>query len=140
MPLYHVHLYREMRLKYERIEAATPEAAAAIARDKITGDADLIDDECDGETFAALVDLVDDEQFEHSVTIDFEPEHLRKAAPSLLEALIAVLPYARAEAEGLEGFRRDDEAVAQEADRAWTAVEQADALLGTIPHSARRPS
>ena len=35
MTLYTVHLYREMRLTFERVEADTPEAAAAIARDLI---------------------------------------------------------------------------------------------------------
>src|SRR5262249_35138852 len=59
--LYNVHLYREMRLKFERIEADTPEAAAAIARDKLTTDADNIDD-CEGETFSALVDVIGDDE------------------------------------------------------------------------------
>ena len=86
MTQYNVHIYREMKLLFNRIEADTPETAAAKARDKLTGDADDIDD-CDGETFAALVDVVGDERYEHSVTIDFEPERLRKAAPTLHEAL-----------------------------------------------------
>jgi hypothetical protein len=94
MTLYHVHIYREMRLKFQRIEAENPEAAAAIARDKLTSDADDIDD-CDGETFAALVDVVGDEHYEQSKTIDFEPELLRKAAAALLhvcERLARQLP------------------------------------------------
>jgi hypothetical protein len=86
MTLYNVHIYREMRFVFHRIEADTPEVAAAIARDKLTSDADDIDD-CDGETFAALVDVVRDEQFEQSKTIDFEVERLRKAAPEMLDAL-----------------------------------------------------
>ena len=90
MTLYNVNLYREMRLRFERIEARTPEAAAAVARDKPTGDADDLDD-CDGETFAALVDVIGDDEYRHSVTIDFEPERLRKAAPDLLAALIDLL-------------------------------------------------
>src|SRR5436305_2984821 len=88
MTLYNVHLYREMRLVFERIEANSPEEAAAQARDRATADADDLAD-CDGETFAALVDVIGDTQFEHSVMIDFEPERLRKAAPALLEALKA---------------------------------------------------
>ena len=40
---YIVHLYREMRLTFADIEADTPEAAAAFARDKATGDADDIE-------------------------------------------------------------------------------------------------
>jgi hypothetical protein len=86
MTRYTAHLYREMRLTYEGIEAETAEAAAAIARGRLTGDADDIDD-CDGETFAALVDVVGDDQYGQSVMIDFEAERLRKAAPELLEAL-----------------------------------------------------
>jgi hypothetical protein len=86
MTLYNVHLYREMRLKFERIEASTAEAAAAIARDKPTGDADDLDD-CDGETFAALVDVIGDDEYRHSLIIDFEAERLRKAAPGILDAL-----------------------------------------------------
>ena len=37
---YNVHLFRAMRLLFAGIEADSPEAAAAIARDKPTGDAD----------------------------------------------------------------------------------------------------
>ena len=89
MTLYNLHIYREMRLTFERIEAGSPEEAAAIARDRLTGDADDIDD-CDGETFAALVDVVGDEEYRHSVMIDFEPERLRKAASEMLGALTKV--------------------------------------------------
>src|SRR5271165_2005856 len=87
MTHYNVHIYREMRLMFEGIEADSPEAAASIARDKLTSDANLIDD-CDGETFAALVDLAGDEDYRHSRGIDFEAERLRKTAPKLLAALI----------------------------------------------------
>jgi hypothetical protein len=86
MTLYDVHLYREMRLFYERIEADSPEAAAAIARDRLTEDADDIKD-CDGENLGALVDVAGDDGYEHSRMIDFEAERLRKAAPEMLEAL-----------------------------------------------------
>lgn len=65
---------------------------------------------------------------------------LREAAPALLEALQAVLPYARAEAEGLEGYRGEDEVADQQADDAWKAVEQADAVLAALPAPQRRPS
>ena len=62
MTLYNVHIYREMKLRFDGIEAASPEAAANIARDGLTEDADDIE-RCDGETFAALVDVVGDEDF-----------------------------------------------------------------------------
>jgi hypothetical protein len=76
-----------MRLAFGGIEAASPEAAAAIARDKPTDQADSIDDECDGETLAALVDVAGDEAHRHTRAIDFEPERQRKAARRLLAAL-----------------------------------------------------
>jgi len=75
-----------MRLVYEGITADTPEAAAAIARDKPTGDAVEIDD-CEGETLSALVDVAGDEEYEQSRFIDFEEERLRKASPELLAVL-----------------------------------------------------
>jgi hypothetical protein len=85
MTIYNVHIYREMKLKFDGIEADAPEAAASIARDKPTDEADSIDD-CDGETLAALVDLVGDDEYGQSRFIDFESERLRKAAPALLAA------------------------------------------------------
>jgi len=85
MTTYNVHIYREMKLKFDGIEADAPEAAAVIARDKPTDDADSIDD-CDGETLAALVDVVGDEEYEQSQFIDFEVEQQRKATPALLAA------------------------------------------------------
>jgi hypothetical protein len=88
MTLYNVHIYREMRLYFPGVEAATPEEAARIGGDKPTGDAEYAED-CDGENLTALIDLVGDDQFERSVTIDFEAERLRKAAPHLLAALQA---------------------------------------------------
>jgi hypothetical protein len=89
MTRYIVHIYREMRLTVADIEADTPEAAAAITRDRPTGDADDIED-CEGETLSALVDMAGDEDYEQSRLIDFEAERHRKGAPKLLEALKAM--------------------------------------------------
>ncbi len=86
MTRYNVHIYREMRLFFPGIEAATPEEAVRLAGDKATYEADYTED-CDGENLAALVDVVGDEEFTQSVTIDLEPERMRKAAPRLIEAL-----------------------------------------------------
>jgi hypothetical protein len=86
MTKYNVHIYREMRLFFGNIEAGTHEAAAAIARDKTTGDADDIED-CNGDDHAALVDVIGDEDYSQSVTIDFEAERQCKAAPKLTAAL-----------------------------------------------------
>jgi hypothetical protein len=70
MTLYNVHIYREMKLRFDRIEAESPEAAANIARYELTEDADDIEP-CDGDTFSALVDVADDEDFTQSQIIDF---------------------------------------------------------------------
>lgn len=85
MMLYNVHIYREMRLTYGGIEAASHEEAAQIARSRATDDADSLED-CDGETFAALVDVAGDEDFAQSRTIDFEPEQQRRAARAGIRA------------------------------------------------------
>jgi hypothetical protein len=86
MTIYNVHIYREMRLYFAGIEASTPKEAARIAADRMTGEAEYVED-CDGENLAALVDVAGDDEFTHSVAIDFEPERQRKAATELLEAL-----------------------------------------------------
>ena len=75
MIIYNVHIYRELRLVFGGIEADSPEAAAAVARDKPTEEADSIDD-CEGENLAALVDVAGDEEYEHSRLIDFEPNRI----------------------------------------------------------------
>jgi hypothetical protein len=88
MTMYNVHIYREMRVYFPSIEAATAEEAAKIAGDKPTDAAEYTED-CDGETLAAMIDVVGDDDFSQTVTIDFEPELLRKAALNLLAALKA---------------------------------------------------
>lgn len=87
MTLYNVHIYREMRLLFTEIEAESPETAAAIAGDKLTSEAAEID-ECDGRTFAALVDEIGDSEYERSVMIDFEQDRLREADAG--ETVVAV--------------------------------------------------
>jgi hypothetical protein len=77
MKRYNVHLYREMRLVFDNIEANSPETAAAIARNKPTSEAAEIND-CDGLDLSALVDEIGDDEYRRSVTIDFEAERLRK--------------------------------------------------------------
>ncbi len=73
MTQYNVHIYREMRLRFDGIEADSPEAAAAVARER-TAEAASVVEECDGITLAALVDEAQDEEYERSVTIDFEQD------------------------------------------------------------------
>jgi hypothetical protein len=87
---YIVHIYREMRLTFPGIEAPSPEAAACMAADKPTHDADTIDD-CEGDSLTALVDVEGDTEYLQSRFIDFEPAQLQKAAPRLRAALQEVL-------------------------------------------------
>lgn len=84
MTKYHVHLYREMRLYYPGIEAASHEEAARIASQKSVLEAEGCED-CDGEDIAALVDVEGDTEYEQSRVIDFDPA--RAAAHNLLDSL-----------------------------------------------------
>jgi hypothetical protein len=88
--VYNVHIYREMCLTFPGIEAPSLEAAASLAADKPTYDADSIDD-CEGDTLTALVDVVGDTEYAQSRFVDFEPVRLQKAAPHLRAALQEVL-------------------------------------------------
>ena len=120
MMIFNIHIYREMRLMFGGIEAETPNAAAAIARDKSTEDADSIDD-CNGETLAALVDIQGDEEYEQSRFIDFEGERLRKAAWTLLAALEGALYVLD---ENIDGFGPSKETAIADAQ---AAIAQANA-------------
>lgn len=84
--VYNVHVYREMRLFYPDVVATSHEDAALLAAAKRSDDADLIDD-CDGESFAALVDVDGDPDYCQSRTIDFPAAQLRNCALELLKAL-----------------------------------------------------
>jgi hypothetical protein len=101
MTHYNVHIYREMRLFFAGIEALTPEEAAQTAAAKLTEEAEYTED-CQGENLSALIDLVGDEEFEHSVIIDFEHERLRRAAAELLAALQYALEFLEANNDGEE--------------------------------------
>jgi hypothetical protein len=141
MTTFIVHIYREMRLSYAGIEADTPAAAAAIAREKPTSDADDIED-CEGENLAALVDTAGDEDYSQSVTIDFEAERHRMAAPKLLAALAAVLPYAQSEHASLfECWKRDGESVCElEVERCGVAIDKATAAIADAETAGITPA
>jgi hypothetical protein len=126
MNTYNVHIYREMRLDFVGIEADTPATAAEIAARRQTEEADNIED-CQGDNLSALVDVAGDEDYRHSVLIDFEAERQRKAATALLASLQAIVPYAENEGRSLaECWKRDGEAAARiEAGRCEQAVEAA---------------
>lgn len=86
MPIYHVHIYREMRLYFPAIEAQTPDEAARLAEARPTAEAEYSED-CEGQSLSALVDIAGDDDFSHSVVIDFAPERRRKLAGELVAAL-----------------------------------------------------
>ena len=56
MTIYHVHIYRVMRLRFDNVQASDARHAAAKGRDLSLKAANAFD-ECDGETFSALVDV-----------------------------------------------------------------------------------
>jgi hypothetical protein len=72
--------------------------------------------------------VIGDEEYSQSVTIDFEPERIRKASQELLASLKALLPYAQSEAYSLEKLKDSPEAEA-EAETAWKAVEAAQTAI-----------
>jgi hypothetical protein len=86
MKTYNVHIYREMRLSYPGIEAESHEAAAQIAVDKCSNEAETLED-CEGEDLAALVDVEGDAEYKQSKTIDFMPTLLRNHAEDMLGAI-----------------------------------------------------
>jgi hypothetical protein len=86
MPTYNVHLYREMRLPFLGIEADTPEQAAKMVAEYPSEKAASYED-CEGENFSVLVDLVGDTDYSQSVTIDLNP--MKSAAQELYDALTA---------------------------------------------------
>ena len=86
MTTYTVHVYREMRLVYPGIEATSVEAAAHLASQKPTSEADKVED-AEGRTFAALVDVEGDTEYEQSRCIDTDDGRLLDAAADLLGAI-----------------------------------------------------
>jgi hypothetical protein len=111
MPTFNVHLYREMRLYFPGIEADTPEKAAKLVAGKPTDEATTIDD-CDGESHAALVDLVGDTNYSQSVTIDLDPG--KGAAPSLEVTLLTVKEWL--ETGKVDGISRSNASIIEEID------------------------
>jgi hypothetical protein len=85
--LYNIHVYREMRLYFQDIKADSPQQAAEFCKEfhceMAAGEA--LD--CDGQTFAALVDTQGDFDHSQSVTIEFEAERSRKAGLAAIALL-----------------------------------------------------
>lgn len=98
MPRYNVHLYREMRVRYRDVIADTPQHAATIVKDIDPELCDYENDivECEGQSFAAIVDeLVEPEVGSDDVAcetpLQFEYGALRDAATLLLNACDSAL-------------------------------------------------
>ena len=72
--IYNVHLCQEMRLYFPGIEASSHQEAAQIAAEKLTDEAETIED-CEGTNLAALVDVHGDDQYDQSRVIDFPTSH-----------------------------------------------------------------
>lgn len=100
MAVFNVHIYREMKLRFDNVEADSIEAAAEKAREMHFDDAADWSD-CEGETLAALVDVQGDEEFEQSQLIDFEPWRMAKASSAMLKALVSAEAF-------IAGFEGDD--------------------------------
>jgi hypothetical protein len=104
MPTFNVHVYREMRVKFKGIVAETPEAAAKLAAQvPELCEYEYETHDCEGETFSALVDYADpetakslideDSDAPQSVVVNFEPEHMRRAAPELLQQVMLLADH-----------------------------------------------
>ncbi len=94
MTSYNVHLYREMRLTFHGIVSDSPQEAAKLVRSFPTSDASEIED-CDGQDFGALVDLVGDDEFKQSVSIEFDEASERKLSPEWVDAVRELITAAQ---------------------------------------------
>jgi hypothetical protein len=122
MTTYNVHLYREMRLYFPGVDAESPEAAARIAAEKSTDEANYVED-CEGETLSALVDVQGDAEYRHTRFIDFQPTLLGNKAVALLKAVGTLIEKADDLEAAIAGVtdQFEDEVAALSA--AVTAVE-----------------
>ena len=134
---YTVHVYREMRVKFEGIEAASPEEAADQARDLPTELArEFVD--CEGEDFCTLVDVLGDEDYAQSRIIDCGGERNRKVACVMRVALGRLVTAADSLAAAIDGAT---DQFADETTQLESALRSArDALAGTrYPDPANPP-
>jgi hypothetical protein len=126
---YNVHVYREMRLYFQDIKAVSPQQAAEACAEFPCDEAAGAALDCDGETFSALVDVQGDLDYSQSVTVDFQSERMRKAAPQLLAALqeaVAEIELLRAD------LLHDEESRAHQSSSSWARVyDKAIAAIAT---------
>jgi hypothetical protein len=83
MNSYDIYLHREILITFRDVKAESPEDAAGTACGFATNEIDSVVD-CDN--LSARVDVADGDGYHRPVTIDFQPERLRRAAPALLAA------------------------------------------------------
>jgi hypothetical protein len=108
MPKYRVHLYREMRIVFDNIEAHSAQAAAELASERHFDDRDDFSD-CEGVNLAALVD---EEGHTDGTLIDFEDGRKLRASESLLSSLKDILSRFRSCIGGGNGkIEGDDVAI-----------------------------
>jgi hypothetical protein len=119
---YRVHIYREMRLVFDNIEADSAQAAADIAGGKHFDDCDDWSD-CEGETLSALVDHAPHE----GTLIDFEAGRMLNAARKLVAVLQKLLPEIDSEIEQRQHGGNDEDWAGLKAlsDEAHSVVREA---------------
>jgi hypothetical protein len=123
MPKYKVHVYREMRIVFDNIEADSVEAAAKVAAIKHFDERDDFSD-CEGVNLSALVD----QQGEPDGTlIDFEDGRMLRVSEKLLATVRKLLPEIDAEVEQREhgGNAEDWNALKCLSDEAHAVVREA---------------
>lgn len=111
-----------------QVETDTPERALEIAKEQVEHEAAEECDQgyhwdqfrvCDGDDNSLLTYLDDQARLAH-------------AAPKLLAALQAILPYAKNEAHALDDVADEDEGAREEAERAWHVINEANSLIAEI--------
>jgi hypothetical protein len=104
MPEYKVHVYREMRIVFDNIEADSIEAAADIAASKHFDDRDDFSD-CEGENLYALVDYAPHE----GTVINFEGGRLLDNGSKLITLCNKLLSEIDAEIEQRQHGGNDED-------------------------------
>ena len=117
MTTYNVHLYREMRLVFLGVEAASQEEAAHRVF-QLPSDAAESFEDCEGRTLGALVDVRGDREHNQSKMFDAEDGRLLDAGPAMLDALQDVAAF-------LEENYDHNEPAMQRADKARAAIAKA---------------
>lgn len=92
MPKFNVHIYHTYRLRFDGIEAETPQAAAEIAKELPEDQSAITPQNDEGAAMGALVDTVGDTEFKESCYIDF-PSPLQTRLVNALKTLHDACEY-----------------------------------------------